>query len=82
MHKTAYFSLQFASLVPIRCLETKETRYCTTLLSFVELIFEDVNTWLRINGDRNELLGDERGKRETKNPLPQSFKKLIDTVKQ
>lgn len=82
MHKTAYFSLQFAFLVPIKRLETKETRYCTALLAFVELILEAVNTWLRINGDRNKLLGDERGKRETKNPLLQSFKKLVDTVEQ
>ena len=57
-------------------MERKETQYCTTLSSFVDLMPETVNTWLQINGDRNRLLGDGRGKRETINPLLQSFKKL------
>lgn len=69
-HKTTHSSSQFVILPIRRCLERKETRYCGTLLSFVELMPETVNTWLRTNGDINRLLGDIRGRRETINPLP------------
>lgn len=81
LHRTAYSRSQFVFLPTRRCLERKEAGHCSKSLSLAERMPETVNMWPRINGDRNWLPGDRRGRRETINALLQSFKKLVVIIK-